>query len=164
MNHFSGVLALLTCICLVGGGCDSGDGGPRQVQGRLIEIDYSSADTIRSGAWIEIDEYRFTHVQDLEDKASVEYPLPTTYVVVDSLGERGFGDEVDSRVVALRLAQNFGKINEKRSRVEGKPVYDSGPSALYRLQGKIRLSKADSSTIQVRTTSDYPAQIQALER
>lgn len=149
-------------LFFVGIGCDSQT--YRSYRGNVVEVVYSKGDTLQDGQWIKVDQHEFTHVQFVEDSRLVDHPLPTTYIVLDSTGGRGFGQDVEPEVMSLHLAQELNKVNDDLvARGDGSPTYNMGPEALIRLEGTLRLSKSNDGLVNVQVPYNYPADIRVLE-
>ncbi|RMH68666.1 MAG: hypothetical protein D6685_01980 [Bacteroidetes bacterium] len=129
------------------------------IEGRRLAIDYPDDAEIGEEAWIRIDEYLFEHTCDARAGDTLRYPLPCTYTVFDSAGERTFGSRIDPRAVALHLAQHLQAINAGRP---DSVRYVIGNPALISLEARLLLSRADSARITVTTSEGYPARIGVL--
>ena len=134
---------------------------PVTYQGRAITISYQNADSLVAGEWLEIDGMRFYHVADLRTGDSTTFPLPTTYVVVDSLpNERAIGSRVEPSLVAIQLARHLADINALRP---DSAQYLVGGRALITLQGTVQLSRRDSVLVTVTASPGYGAAIEVME-
>jgi hypothetical protein len=153
------LLAILLCSC----------GTPAEeekiVEGRVVELDYQRVDSIPDGAWVEIDGHRFRHVAepseiDTNEMDDAWYPLPATSVVLDSSGRDPIQNRVPARSMPLRIAEYMNRIGETR---EGEAKYAVANRQLMLVGGVLRLVKADSSRITVRTSAQYPACVRTVE-
>lgn len=155
MSNKSISALLLLLIFIVG--CNSS----KTYEGHSIEFDYAKVEEVNAGNWIKIDGRKFTHVRTMKEGDSLQYSLPSTYIVVDSTSERTYGTPLSPRNIGIYLVRYLQFINrEELSQDEGK--YRFGDQGVLSVTGKLVLQKTDSSLIRLETTKDYPVPIKVL--
>jgi hypothetical protein len=125
--------------------------------GSVIRIDYQGA-KIKGGEWVQIDSFRFNHIEKRSDAKSIKYPIPSNTVTVSSgLPEKRKRD-YNPKTFPIYIAKNIQKINENLPKKKEYLVVDRF-SISYK--GELKIIKRDSSKISVKTSKKYSAKISA---
>jgi len=124
-------------------------------QGRKLSIDYREAQ-IEPGAWIQIDSVRFEHIGRRDEAKTVRYPLPGRSVFVDSARGRAFTRDYNPKGIPVYIANHLDRVNEH---IPDSVEYVVPNAALMSYAGILTLTKKDSSSITVRTSKGYDAEI-----
>lgn len=126
-----------------------------------LEIDFLNVRTLQEGDWIEIDGVRFEHVKAFEDVEENLYTLPASNITRGA--ERRTTDYTEpfpSLNIGYMLATYITNINKDDSlMVEHNHTYKIIRPSLLHALGKLQFIRTDSTEIQIRTSSNYPAQI-----
>lgn len=125
--------------------------------GSVIRIDYQGA-KIKGGEWVQIDSFRFNHIEKRSDARNIKYPIPSNTVTVSSgLPEKRKRD-YNPKTFPVYIAKNIQKINKKLPKKKEYLVVDR---FLMSYKGELKIIKKDSSKISVRTSKKYSAKISA---
>ncbi|MGD8748455.1 MAG: hypothetical protein PVI44_08305 [Balneolaceae bacterium] len=153
-------VAILGAVILIAS-CGSGL-HPQTYSGHVVQISYSSTDTLKNGEWIQIDRWKFPHIGNRLEARNVNFSLPTTSVIFDTLdNRRKVKTKVSPYAMGLHIARYLDIIN--RDSLRGRPLYLIPDIASLSVRGTFRLLKSDSSMITVKTSPHYPAQISVIQ-
>ncbi|WP_440999189.1 hypothetical protein [Fodinibius sp. SL11] len=131
-------------------------------EGKKIEINYLHKDGFIEGDWIEIDGFKFTHLERMNNVMDNNYAVPTSEVIKDSLGpEKVFKSDFNSLSIAIMLANKLEKRSESDQDSSENLLITNKP--LLMTNGKLRIMKKDSTIFRVQTSKNYPAEIEVLE-
>lgn len=138
---------------------------PDQVEysGELIEIDFKNVENIQSGLWIKFDEWKFTHVESIDEGNLVDFPLPTDYIIFDrpENRDRPLGTPVNPTHIGLHIGRHLRDINLNKLE-EGVPKYNIPNPGLLSAIGVLRIAKTDSSAFTITVPADYPIPIRVI--
>lgn len=150
---------LFFSIALFSSGCME----PEQ-SNEALEIDFLNVRTLEEGDWIEIDGVRFEHVKAFEDVEENLYTLPASNITRGA--ERRTSDYTEpfpSLNIGYMLASYLHNINKEESlMVDHDYTYKIIKPSLLQALGKLQIIRADSTEIQIRTSSNYPVPIRSI--
>lgn len=149
-------ICLLLFILFLFVGCS----GANQPDKEMLVLDFFNLQSqFEEGDWIEIEEFKFVHYSNRPTELFNKniLPLPAS-VVKDSIGNREKLSKVGNANIATRLALNLKYLNEEIITDTEKEFVIHEPH-LITIQSKLKITKKDSSKIQIRTSKDYPLKI-----
>ncbi|WP_263841038.1 hypothetical protein [Salinibacter sp.] len=123
--------------------------------GSVIRIDYQGA-KIKGGEWVQIDSFRFNHIEKRSDAKNIKYPIPSNTVTVSSEMSKKRKRDYNPRTFPVYIAKNIQKINKKIPKKKEFLVVDRF-SMSYK--GELKIIKRDSSKIILKTSKNYSAKI-----
>lgn len=129
-----------------------------------VEIDFLNVKTLKEGDWIEIDGVKFSHVKAFEEVDEQLFTLPASRITRGAQrSQTGYTEPFPSLNIGYTLAAYLHNINKN----EGLTVKHShtykilNPDLMHAL-GKLQFMHADSTIIQIKTSSNYPAKISSV--
>ena len=120
-----------------------------------MTIDYRDA-KIEKGDWVQIDSFRFEHIGNRSGAKNVEYPLPSSEVFVDSMGERAFTRDYNPKVLPIYMSRHLERINK---RLPEDKSFEVGSHFSLSYKGVLRINKYDSSNIRIEISKGYDPEI-----
>ena len=120
-----------------------------------MTIDYRDA-KIEKGDWVQIDSFRFEHIGNRSGAKNVEYPLPSSEVFVDSMGERAFTRDYNPKVLPIYMSRHLERINK---RLPEDKSFKVGSHFSLSYKGVLRINKYDSSNIRIESSKGYDPEI-----
>jgi len=120
-----------------------------------VTIDYRDA-KIEKGDWVQIDSFRFEHIGNRSGAKNVEYPLPSSEVFVDSMGERAFTRDYNPKVLPIYMSRHLERINK---RLPEDKSFEVGSHFSLSYKGVLRINKYDSSNIRIEISKGYDPEI-----
>lgn len=126
-------------------------------EGKVVTIDYRDA-KIEKGDWVQIDSFRFEHIGNRSEAKNIEYPLPSSKVLVDSMRKRAFTRDYNPRVFPIYMSRHLERINKELPK--GKS-FEVGSHFSMSYKGVLRIKKSDSSSIRVESSKEYDPKIKA---
>lgn len=146
---------LLGVLCLsifLIAGCTGREGK----EGNVVTIDYRNAE-IEEGDWVQIDSFRFEHIGEQDGAKKVKYPLPSSKVFVDSMGNREFSRDYNPKVLPVYISRHLERINAELPESQS---FEVGSHFALAYKGVLELNKSDSSSIRVESSKGYAPQIE----
>lgn len=132
-------------------------------KGKIIQFDFNDVEFIDADSWVKFDDYKFEHVAFIEEGKTMEFPLPTHYMIIDTTNpDRDFGAPLDVKNVGLHIGRNLKKVN----RIANNPTSQftiTEPQSLAAI-GILKIMKTDSSTFTVTVPKDYTIDIKVLKK
>lgn len=130
-----------------------------------VEIDFLNVRTLEEGDWIEIDGVRFNHVKAFEEVDEQLLTLPASRITKRAEGRRtDFTEPFPSLNIGYLLTTYLHNMNkEGHLKVDHDHTYIIlNPDLMYAV-GKLQFMRSDSTKVQIKTSSDYPAQIRSIQ-
>ena len=123
--------------------------------GSVIQIDYQGA-KIKGGEWVQIDSFRFNHIEKRSDAKNTKYPIPSNTVTVGSEMPEKRKRDYNPKTFPVYIAKNIQKINKK---LQKKKEYLVVGRFSMSYKGELKIIKRDSSKIILKTSKNYSAKI-----
>lgn len=123
--------------------------------GSVVRIDYQGA-KIKGGEWVQIDSFRFSHIEKRSDAKNMKYPIPSSKVIVDSGIPEKRKRDYNPKTFPIYISENIQIINKK---IPKKEEYLIKNRFLMSYKGILKIVKKDSSKISVKTSKEYSAKV-----
>lgn len=151
------LIEILVIIIFIG--CSTERSAENTYRGKIIQLDFSHAEMIEEGEWIEIDGVRFTHSRDLDKAYTDTYSLPATQT--EWFGKKSM---IDLHTIVLLIQSRLNAIerSEAYDQKTKNHVKASQDLLLYG-QSIIRLRSENGEAFTVKTSPGYPIPIEVLE-
>ncbi len=130
-----------------------------------VEIDFLNVRTLEEGDWIEIDGVRFNHVKAFEEIDEQLFALPASRITKGAENRRtDFTEPFPSLNIGYLLTIYLHNINkEDHLVVDHDHTYIIINPDLMHSVGKLQFMRTDSTKVQIKTSTDYPAQIRSIQ-
>lgn len=128
--------------------------------GNIARVDYQGA-KIEGGEWVQVDSFRFVHIEKRSGARGVKYPIPSNEVKLDSTKTKKRKRDYNPKTFPLYIAKNIQKINK---RLPKNKEYVITSRFLMSYEGELRITKKDSSKIKIGASKNYDAKVDAKDR
>lgn len=132
----------------------------RSYTGKAIQIDFGAMEGVTEDQWIEVEDIRFTHTQDMYQFANETLYLPTSQVEYEETLT-----PMNPHEVALHFASRLQEtMNIANSESEDGPVYQIKVVQDLNLYGASLLTlRAEEGEFTIRTSREYGIPVQVVE-